>query len=137
MESNSVTTIFRIGISAIVMIAAFYFAYWVPLALLPIPWGFASVLAYGAAMVAGWYAWTRTASVDSSLARSVGYWALVIGAIGFAGGFFGPLIFTPEANQGPLLGILITGPLGVVAGAIGGLIYWMVQRRRGNADAAT
>ena len=48
--------------------------------------------------------------------------AVIVGGIGFSLGFFGPLIFTPEANQGPLLGILITGPLGAVAGAIGGAI---------------
>jgi uncharacterized membrane protein YeaQ/YmgE (transglycosylase-associated protein family) len=43
--------------------------------------------------------------------------ALLVGALGFLCGFFGPLIFTPEANQGPLLGIFITGPLGAVLGA--------------------
>ena len=37
--------------------------------------------------------------------------ALVVGGIGFVGGFFGPMIFAPEANQGPLLGLFITGPL--------------------------
>ena len=46
--------------------------------------------------------------------------ALVAGSIGFAGGFFGPIVLTPEANQGPLLGILVTGPAGFLLGpAIG------------------
>ncbi len=56
--------------------------------------------------------------VMSSAMRS----GCLLGAIGFAGGFFGPLVFTPEANQGPLLGIFITGPLGFIAGAIGGAL---------------
>jgi hypothetical protein len=56
-------------------------------------------------------------------------YALVIGAIGFAGGFFGPLIFTPEANQGPLLGIFITGPLGFILGGVIGLIVAFVRQR--------
>ncbi len=47
---------------------------------------------------------------------------MVVGGIGFAGGFFGPIIFTPEANQGPLLGILFTGPLGFILGVVGGPI---------------
>jgi hypothetical protein len=35
------------------------------------------------------------------------------------------MIFTPEANQGPLLGIFITGPIGVVVGGIiGALVGW-------------
>ena len=38
------------------------------------------------------------------------------------------MIFTPEANQGPLLGLFITGPLGFVAGAIGGLIHSLRRR---------
>ena len=42
--------------------------------------------------------------------------ALLVGGIGFAAGFFGPMIFVPGANQGPMLGIFITGPLGFVLG---------------------
>jgi hypothetical protein len=57
-------------------------------------------------------------------------WAAVVGALGFCGGFFGPMIFTPEANQGPLLGIFITGPLGFIVGGMGGLIYALWRSRR-------
>jgi len=46
-----------------------------------------------------------------------------VGGIGFCAGFFGPMVFAPDANQGPLLGIFITGPLGVLLGAIGGFVY--------------
>ena len=48
--------------------------------------------------------------------------ALMLGGIGFAAGFFGPIIFTPEANQGPLLGIFITGPLGFLLGLVFGIV---------------
>ncbi len=47
--------------------------------------------------------------------------ALLAGGVGFAAGFFGPLIFAPEANQGPLLGIFITGPLGFLGGLVWGV----------------
>jgi hypothetical protein len=43
-------------------------------------------------------------------------WPLAVGGAGFAVGFFGPLAFNPEANQGPLLGIFITGPVSAVLG---------------------
>jgi hypothetical protein len=43
-------------------------------------------------------------------------WVILLGATGFAAGFFGPLIFVPEANQGPLVGIFISGPIGAVLG---------------------
>lgn len=130
------TVLFRIIVSFIVIVATFYFCYWVPFALIPgIPWGISAAASYAIAMVAGFYAFTRTATMPTSLAKSVGYWALVIGAIGFVAGFFGPLLFSPGANQGPMLGILITGPLGVLIGAIGGLIRWLVLKRRDGTNA--
>lgn len=49
-------------------------------------------------------------------------WALIVGAAAFAIGFFGPLIWAPDANQGPLLGIFITGPIGLVAGLVVGAV---------------
>jgi len=53
-------------------------------------------------------------------------WALlggiVVGGLGFIIGFFGPLLWAADANQGPLLGIFITGPIGFVIGAVGGAL---------------
>jgi len=46
--------------------------------------------------------------------------AFLVGALGFAIGFYGPILVTPEANQGPLLGIFVTGPGGAILGAIFG-----------------
>jgi hypothetical protein len=49
--------------------------------------------------------------------------AVVLGAIGFVAGFVGPIIFMPEANQGPLLGIFITGPGGAIVGFVIGILW--------------
>jgi uncharacterized membrane protein len=58
---------------------------------------------------------------------------LIIGIISFLGGFIGPIILTPEANQGPLLGIFFTGPIGFAAGILlgipGSIIY--LKRKEG------
>jgi hypothetical protein len=35
-----------------------------------------------------------------------------------------------RADQGPLLGLFITGPLGIVFGAIGGFIYGLMRKRQ-------
>ncbi len=85
----------------------------------------------GAAFGAGRLVWNQLASSSGTpgLARAITLGALLVGGLGFLGGFIGPMIFAPRANQGPLLGILITGPLGVVAGAIGGALHWMVRRK--------
>lgn len=56
-------------------------------------------------------------------------YGLTIGILGFAIGFFGPMIFVPDANQGPMLGIFITGPLGFIVGLILGWIMKLVQKR--------
>jgi len=45
-------------------------------------------------------------------------WPVILGATGFAAGFLGPMIFSPDANQGPMVGIFISGPAGAVLGMI-------------------
>lgn len=56
--------------------------------------------------------------------------AIAGAAVGFLGGFYGPLLVAPAANQGPLLGIFITGPIGLIGGALSGFIYWHLGRKR-------
>jgi len=36
--------------------------------------------------------------------------ACLVGLIGFSVGFIGPMVLTPGANLGPMLGKFITGP---------------------------
>jgi hypothetical protein len=51
-------------------------------------------------------------------------WIVLLGVTGFCAGFFGPIIFVPEANQGPLVGIFISGPAGLALG----FIFWLLFR---------
>ena len=53
--------------------------------------------------------------------------AFILGGIAFAVGYFGPIYWAPEANQGPLLGIFVTGPLGFVFG-LGWGVFRETQR---------
>lgn len=46
--------------------------------------------------------------------------AVVVGAVGFLGGFFGPIELNPGSDQGPLFGLCMSGPLAVIAGAFFG-----------------
>ncbi len=50
-------------------------------------------------------------------------WSLALGVAGFAAGFFGPMLLRPDANQGPMVGIFITGPGGALAGLILGALF--------------
>ena len=56
--------------------------------------------------------------------------ALISGVFSFLLGFVGPILFSPGANQGPLLGIFITGPLGFIAGLVGGTVYSAFKKER-------
>jgi len=52
--------------------------------------------------------------------------ALLVGGTGFLIGFFGPILIGilvgSQANLGPLWGIFVLGPAGVLIGAVTGLI---------------
>ena len=88
-----------------------------------------AVLSLPVAVVVGWFAWKSASGKNPGIVFSVLCGALIVGGVGFAIGFWGPMILEPGANQGPMLGIFITGPLGSIAGAIGGLVYWLKQTR--------
>jgi hypothetical protein len=49
-------------------------------------------------------------------------WILALGLAGFLSGYVGPILLNPDANQGPLLGLLITGPGGALAGLLLGFV---------------
>jgi len=54
--------------------------------------------------------------------RRVAVWSISIGFVSFLGGFLGPLYLWPESPQGPLLGIVISGPVGATVGCIAGAV---------------
>jgi hypothetical protein len=55
--------------------------------------------------------------------------SLGLGFLSFLVGFVGPMIFMPASNQGPLIGIFITGPLGFLIGGLVGIIYWVGKNK--------
>ena len=57
------------------------------------------------------------------LRRSPGFWTFALGVTGGAAGFFGPMFLNPDALQAPLLGLLITGPGGALAGTLLGHLF--------------
>ncbi len=85
---------------------------------------------------AGWIAF-RHGPVRSRWWRgeTVLGFGLFVGGIAFLLGFVGPMILQPDANQGPLLGIFFTGPLGVIAGLAWGFVR-ATRRRTSGSDAA-
>ena len=85
-----------------------------------------------ALVLAAWAArrlWLRLGDAPpAGVLASMALGAAILGGAGFAIGFFGPMIWAPEANQGPLLGIFITGPAGFVLGALAGFVVSLRRR---------
>jgi hypothetical protein len=58
--------------------------------------------------------------------RTVAWWCVTmswtVGVVSFLIGFVGPILFSPDSPQGPMLGIHITGPLGFFVGAVVGVV---------------
>ena len=131
-ESLKVKLIVRLLATLLVVPATYFFIYWVPFSLFPFleARGIPSTISLLCAVGVGWYVWKKLGSAPAGLISSALVGAAVLGAIGFCAGFFGPIIFAPGANQGPLLGIFITGPLGFLLGAVGGVVYWLVKGRK-------
>lgn len=111
-----------------VFVCAYVLAWVVALMIVGGHW-IGNVLALMAAVLVARSVWRADDAVPTSTLGFAGIGAATLGFIGFAAGFFGPMILAPEANQGPMLGIFITGPLGALLGAVGGFLYGLRTRR--------
>lgn len=123
----------RVVVMLFAVPATYFFMFWLPgsllLAVLPGAAWLQSLLASVTTILVGVWLWQALEAPDPGLIASALKGGAVVGGIGFCLGFFGPMLFAPDANQGPLLGLFITGPLGFLAGAIGGAVRWMLARR--------
>jgi len=128
--------LFRILAMLVVVPATYFFIYWAPfshVSFMEHRW-IPNLVSFLCAVGVGRYAWKRLGSVPKGLVSSIFLGAITLGSIGFCAGFFGPIILTPGANQGPLLGIFITGPLGFLLGGMGGLAHWLTKGRKEKSE---
>lgn len=126
----------RVLLTFFAVVAAFYFVFWVGGALVffSLPSSVSGTVAFAVsllvAVLVGRCVWMQTGTTRDGLFRFVVLGAVLVGTAGFLAGFIGPLLFAPHANQGPLLGLFVTGPLGFVLGGMGGGVYWLMRRNR-------
>lgn len=90
----------------------------------------ANLISLSIAILIGIVLWKKIENISNSLPAFIFGGGILVGTIGFILGFFGPLILTPSSNQGPLLGIFITGPLGFFFGLILGGLYWNMKVKK-------
>ncbi len=128
------SVVLKLFAATLVFVAALLFSYWmIFIQIVPdSAHGLAGTAALLTAAAIAWLAWRGMNDPGRNILETTAAGAAAVGAIGFCGGFFGPMIFTPDANQGPLLGLFITGPVGGAIGAGAGLAYslWIRFRAR-------
>ena len=120
----------RIILTFLSIVASYYFVFWVPFSLIPGAHNIQAIpiiVSLLIAVIVGFIVWKQTGTVSNGLLKYIIMGGIIIGSIGFILGFFGPIIFSPSANQGPLLGIFITGPISFLIGLFGGGIYWLIK----------
>ncbi len=128
----------RVILAVVSAVAFFYFTFWLGAGLIrsgPPSRQFTFISSLVAAAAAASLSWLLTRSSARGFFTSVLLGAIATGGVFFVAGFFGPMLFAPGSNQGPLLGLLLTGPLGFVLGAIGGAVYWFVRRLRSHSHS--
>jgi len=84
----------------------------------------ANFISLSIAILIGIVLWKKIENISNSLPAYIFGGGLLVGTISFIFGFLGPVILTPSSNQGPLLGIFVTGPLGFFFGLFLGGLYW-------------
>ena len=90
-------------------------------------------LALANAVLVGWYSWKLVAGEKIGVGVSVICGALMLGGLGFIIGFLGPMIVAKDTSQGPLVGVFIAVPIGVILGSIGG--YFIASKKRACAGS--
>ena len=134
------TATFRFLLAMVVFACWYIFTYRVPSLLIPalpeLGW-FANV-ALVAAVTIGFLVWTGSKRLPAALIPRILWGAAVVWGVGFAAAVLsGPFLFPAKPNQGVLLGLLITGPAGALAGGLGVLVVWLRANSGRAADPAT
>lgn len=68
--------------------------------------------------------WRKIANISNTLPACIIAGALIFGLTGFILGVYVPIILNPSTVQGPLIGIFLTGPAGILLGLVVGGAYW-------------
>ncbi len=87
-----------------------------------------AALSSACAVLAAWFTWQLVSGKKTNTLLAIISGALILGGLFFTVGFLGPMVFAKDTNQGPLIGVFIAAPLGVITGAIGGYVYAAKQR---------
>lgn len=86
-----------------------------------LPIGLTSTVSVVAAFIAGWFSWRLISGQPTAKSLAIIGGALIVGGIFFTLVFLGSMAVIKDTSQGPMIGIFIAAPLGILLGALGGL----------------
>jgi len=123
----------RILLTLVTFIGTFYFSFWTVGAALAgtlgLPFLLSPVVPLLIAILVTRFVWKYLKTDEPTMRASIGAGAAIVGSIAFCVGFFGPLIVPGMPPQGLLTGLFITGPAGLIAGAVAGGLRWKKRQR--------
>lgn len=82
-----------------------------------------TALSFTCAALAAWFTWKLAAGERTGATVAVISGALILGGLFFTVGFLGPMAISQDTSQGPMIGLFIAAPLGVIIGAVCGYVY--------------
>jgi hypothetical protein len=85
------------------------------------------------AIIAAILLWRKIGNISNTLPACIIAGGVTLGLIGLILGVYVPIILNRSTVQGPLIGILLTGPAGILLGLVVGGAYWYpkVKKKRG------
>ena len=92
------------------------------------PFWLSTAFSLACASLAAWCTWKLVSGEKTGIGIAVSGGALILGGLFFVIGFLGPMAISKDTDQGPMIGIFIAAPLGVIVGAIGGYVYASRQK---------
>lgn len=82
-----------------------------------------AVFSFACALLSAWFTWKLVSGEKANTIVAVIGGALILGGLFFVIGFLGPMAISKDTNQGPIIGIFIAAPFGMIVGGIGGYVY--------------
>ncbi|MEI2768614.1 MAG: multidrug ABC transporter permease [Nitrosomonas sp.] len=82
-----------------------------------------AMISLALALLSGWFSWQLTSGQRAGKSIAIVGGASIVGGIFFTLVFLGSMAIIKDTSQGPLVGIFIATPLGVILGAIVGYQY--------------
>src|SRR5690349_1406896 len=119
MEAPPMIQILRPIVSFLMFLTVLFFISTILTITTSFPAWFSTVFSLACAALAGWFTWKLVYGEKTNVGVAVISGALILGGLFFTVGFLGPMAISKDTSQGPMIGLFIAAPLGVIVGAIG------------------